>query len=95
MGNSRLNINTFVASNNRRICSDHFRAECFERDLKFELMPQYGGNAPKLKPGAVPTIFGHKTYDQINIDGTTISTRQSASLKRSLSLHHKNVRKFF
>lgn len=37
-----------------RICSDHFEQECFERDLRAELM----GTKPKhlLKDSAVPTL---------------------------------------
>ena len=40
-----------------RICSDHFEASCFKRDLKSELM----GTKPKaeLTEDAVPTIFSH------------------------------------
>ena len=38
-----------------RICSDHFEKECFERDLKSELMGTK--KKSKLKPGSVPTIF--------------------------------------
>lgn len=93
MGNAKWNINNFVPGD-RRLCSDHFHDDCFERDLKFELMPHYGKSKKKLKPGAVPTIFVYKTYDQINIDGTTVSTKQSASHKRKSTLHHEHVRNF-
>ena len=39
-----------------RVCSEHFSEDCFERDLKSELIP---GTKPKrtLKPDAVPTLF--------------------------------------
>ena len=39
-----------------RICSEHFTEDCFERDLKAELMP---GTKSKrtLKVDAVPTVF--------------------------------------
>ena len=42
MGNSKWNVNNFVASNNLRLCSDHFDAECFKHDLKFEVVPNRG-----------------------------------------------------
>ena len=42
-----------------RICSVHFSEDCFERDLKAELMPGTKGRR-RLKPDAVPTIFSFK-----------------------------------
>ena len=38
-----------------RISSDHFESECFERDLKSELMGTK--KRGKLKPNSIPTIF--------------------------------------
>jgi len=35
----------------------------------------------KLKLGAIPTICTHKTYDQINIDGTTV-TKSSCNVRK-------------
>ena len=42
-----------------RICSEHFTDDCFERDLKAELMP---GSKSKcsLKVNAVPTVFTYR-----------------------------------
>ena len=54
-------------------------------------MPQFGCNCTKLKPGAIPTIFKHKIYDKINIDGAIIPNKQSTSRKRNLDLQHKQV----
>eukprot|EP00111_Clytia_hemisphaerica_P000057 TCONS_00000137-protein len=81
MGNAKLTINTFEAARHRVLCSDHFHSKCFERDLKAELCPLYNTNdgparAKRLIDGAIPTIFDHQVYEQINMDGTTISSRQ-------------------
>jgi len=40
------------------LCSVHFEPDCFERDLRAELLGSKGKR--KLKPGAVPTIFDHR-----------------------------------
>lgn len=92
IGNSKWTVKNFEASKDRVVCSNHFHPDCFKRDLKFELMPQYGRSVKTLKPGAIPTIFTFKTYDQINIDGTVISNKDSASRKRSLALQQTHVR---
>ena len=41
-----------------RLCSDHFEPDCFERDLRAELLGSKGKRT--LKPDAVPTIFDHR-----------------------------------
>ena len=41
-----------------RLCSDHFEPDCFERDLRAELLGSKGKRA--LKPDAVATIFEHR-----------------------------------
>ena len=46
-----------VVTKNSRLCSRHFDDECYERDLKAELL-----GTPRqfrLKPDAVPTKFSH------------------------------------
>lgn len=45
-------------SQNSVVCSEHFEPDCFERDMKAELL----GSKPKawLKPEAVPSIFSHR-----------------------------------
>ena len=92
MANSSLDINKFVATNDKVVCSDHFHPDCFERDLKYELMPTKQ-NKPRrnLCSGAVPTIFKHKVYDEINMDGTLVVNRPSASHKRTLQLERNQV----
>ena len=48
----------------------------------------------KLKEGAVPTIFMHKVYDVINMNGEVVVTddRRSLSyLKRSNEREHNEV----
>ena len=46
----------------------------------------------KLRPGAIPTMFKHKVYDVINLDGTTVSFKSSASQKRRSTLERTNER---
>ena len=50
-------------------------------------------NKPRrnLCSGAVPTIFKHKVYDEINMDGTLVVNRPSASHKRTLQLERSQV----
>ena len=47
-----------MVTKDTQLCSDHFEPDCFERDLKAELL----GLKAKctLKPNAVPTIFVHR-----------------------------------
>ena len=90
MANSSLDINNFVATKDKVVCSDHFHTDCFKRDLKYELMPTYKQKRD-LVSGAVPTIFKHKVYDAINIDGTFVVNRLSASHKRTLQLERSQV----
>ena len=40
------------------VCSEHFTPDCFQRNLKAELMGTK--SKTRLKPGAVPTIFSHR-----------------------------------
>ena len=44
----------------------------------------------KLRPGAVPTIFKHRVFDQINMDGTVVSSRVG-SAKRIKRLEDNTV----
>ena len=46
-----------------RICHLHFNEDCFERDLKYELLPENlrGRKKRLLLPGALPTIFSQDT----------------------------------
>ena len=53
---SRLDLKVTKDS---RVCSVHFEPECYERDLKAELL-QLKSSKCELKPGAVPTIFDHR-----------------------------------
>ena len=81
IGNANLTIKRFVASPNRVVYSDHFRELCLKRDIRSELCPSFK-KCIKLVPGAIPTIFGYRTFDQINIDGTVCHIRRPP--KRSL-----------
>ena len=93
MGNLEYDINNFVAKQYRVICSDHFHPDCFKRDLKRELCPDYKETRVKreLVDGAIPTLFKHRNYDQINMDGTKIMSRPPS--KRTLEMERANVSK--
>ena len=48
----------FAVTKDTRLCSDHFQPDCFERDLKAELLGLKGKRT--LKSDAVPTVFAHR-----------------------------------
>lgn len=59
-----------------RVCSDHFTADSYKRDLQAELM---GLTRPrKLKEDAVPTIFDFSGYST-----ATVNARPSAVLQQN------------
>ena len=62
-----------------RICSEHFEPDCFERDLKAELM----GTKPKhtLKANSIPTIFSFKKLSEKR---KSSEARESTSTKKQL-----------
>lgn len=93
IGNAKWNIRNFEAKPHRVVCGEHFHSDCFERDLMFELMPDQANWQRKmiLRTGAIPTVFKHKVFDIINLDGNTVSLKLSASRKRSLSLERTEV----
>ena len=82
-------INTFKFGRDKVVCSDHFHRDCLEIDLR----AQHLGYTPKrtnLKPGAVPTIFKHKVYSLINMNGET-GTERVTSCKRRQKKDHNDV----
>ena len=84
-----LKVESFQFGHNSVLCEDHFHPNCFARDFQAELM-----NTPlkkKLVTGAIPTIFKHKIYDQINVDGTSAIPRET-SRKRQLGKESEEVR---
>ena len=66
----------------RVVCEDHFHPDCFKVDMKAKLL-NYEPRSKTLVPGAIPTIFSHKVYAQINMDGTVVTTRPKRA-KRDL-----------
>ena len=68
--------------------SDHFHEDCIKEDLR----AKYMGHKPTvhLKEGAIPTIFGYRVYDEINMDGTTVLSRSTLT-KRSQKREHRQV----
>ena len=94
MGNAKYNIKNFEARTHRVVCSDHFHPDCYKRDLRAELCPtMYDPNKRSLMDGAIPTIFKHQTYDQINMDGTKIMFRPPS--KRTLEMERADVSNSF
>ncbi|XP_066916354.1 uncharacterized protein [Clytia hemisphaerica] len=96
MANAKWNLYNFEANRNRVLCSDHFHLNCYARDLMAELLGtdkfhQRKRRDRKLVEGAIPTIFKHKIFDEINIDGTKVLLTESASRKRSLNLERKDA----
>ena len=89
-----MNINNANFGKDCVLCEDHFHPDCIKREL-VNPVTELGGKRQKkeLKPGAVPTIFAHRTYDEINMDGTEILQR-SSSLQRSKSADRSQVSSF-
>ena len=81
-------VQTFRFTEGKKVCEDHFHPDCFERNLQAELL-NYKAKR-KLRPGAVPTIFKHQVFDQINMDGTVLSSRVG-SAKRIKRLEDNTV----
>ncbi|XP_057311857.1 uncharacterized protein LOC130649569 [Hydractinia symbiolongicarpus] len=77
-----LNVETFPFGKNKVVWEDHFHPDCIKDDLKGRLTG-IPSKRKELLCGAVPTIFKHKTYEFINMDGTTVLKRDS-SLKRKM-----------
>ena len=53
------------------------------------------GEEKNLRPRAIPTIFKHKVYDVLNLDGTTVSFKSSASQKRRSTLERTEANCIF
>ena len=64
---------TFQFNKFKYVCGDHFHPDCYEENLQAKMLGYKA--AKKLKPGAIPSLFKHKTYDIINMDGTSATTR--------------------
>ena len=83
-------IQTFTFNSNKKVCSEHFNPECYEED-KMAKMLNYTPKV-RLKAGAIPTIFTHKVYNIINMNGDVASEKCSAaSLKRLEEEEHSQV----
>ena len=93
MGNAKIEVNKFEASKDKVCCSDHFHKNCFKRNFMSELMPNHSKKlSTDLVDGAIPTIFKHKVYDVINMDGTSMPPlKESASRKRTLENERAQV----
>ena len=79
-------VHTFRDNKYVRVCSEHFHPECFVED-KIQLLLGYKPKA-KLKDGAIPTLFKHKIYQRINIDGTVIGERVLSGKITQLQEHN-------
>lgn len=84
------NLQSFKFSRSKVVCSDHFHENCFEIDMQAKLM----GYLPKrrnLRPGALPSIFKHRVYDMINMDGEMVITKDRSSCKRIQQAEQREV----
>ena len=86
-------LKTFKFTKNKRVCSDHFHENCYEIDRNAVL--GYETTKRRLKEGAVPTIFAHKVFEKINMNGETVTIRPPKSLKRVQETAQKEVRHDF
>ena len=71
------------------VCSSHFHANCFEVDMMANVMG-YTSKRRNLKSGAVPTIFKHKTFDMINMNGEVVA-KSRESCKRIIQSEQRDV----
>ena len=82
-------VTSFKFSRSKVVCSDHFHDNCYETDMRAKVMG-YESKRRNLKSGAVPTIFHHKSYDTINMDGETVGKFRK-SCKRIQQSEHRDV----
>ena len=86
-------IKTFKFSRNSVLCEDHFHKDCIKRNLMYEHFNMQPGKK-ELVEGAVPTIFAHQIFDQINMDGTKVLLTRHVSenkRKRDVEKDHQQV----
>ena len=76
----------YEPTENTRLCSEHFEANCFEGDLFHKFSSALESKIPrrKLKPDAVPTIFEKSTEKMP-------SKERSCSIKRAKQREHEEV----
>ena len=84
-----VNINNTNFGKDCVLCEDHFHPDCMKREVIDS--EELGKRRKKeLVSGAVPTIFEHKTYEEINMDGTKVLQR-SSSIKRTKAVDRLQV----
>lgn len=77
---------------NARVCSKHFSAESYERDLKYELCNLYSSRNQKvLKPDAVPLLNLPNTTDKPSPYSLKINQRKERLSKRNQSKLVKEI----
>ena len=83
-------------SKHSRICSAHFELDCYERDLRAELL----GAKPMHRPkeDAVPTIFDFSTYNPNNTDvpstsGLSVTNTGTQNKERGDRLKRRSANK--
>ena len=83
----------FVPTPGSRVCSEHFEAECFERDLLAELLPQPSSSTSdrrrrrRLKVDAVPTIFPARQTAKARPRTSLYQAKKAHKEVRGSSLH--------
>ena len=79
-----------------RLCSKHFTEDCYERDLKSELLGIK--KQVKLKRDAVPTLFDFSSYNMLT--GKKFKTKQNnpkksgTSKARQMRIEQREQKKF-
>ena len=90
------NVKTFKFNKNNVVCSDHFHPNCIQEDRMAKTL----GYEPKravLVPGAVPSIFDHKVFDVINMNGEEVplADRSSVVMQRNDIITQAEVKLIF
>ena len=88
--NAKINVNTFE---DKVCCSDNFHKDCFKRNFRSELKLYHSKKlSTDLVDCAIATIFKHKVYDVINMDGTSMPPlKESASRKPMLENERAHI----
>ena len=81
-------VKNFIFTKEKVVRQDHFHEDCFNQ-VKRRLMESVDSSKKYLEllPGAVPTIFTHHVYEEINMDGTSVLRRNSSVKRRT---EHEN-----
>ena len=85
---AKMKLKNPIISKHSRICSSHFAPDCYERDLRAELI----GKTSKrlLHEDAVPTIFDFSSYNTVTDIPSTSSAISNIAKERSERVNKRN-----